>query len=121
MIGMKGKEETMENNIEVFIMPDEETVRKNLGFDEYEPVGRDLIEFQQGLDIDTVEIEDDGTFEIPEGYHGQIQSDIEYYELITYDDDFEEREPIRWLNPGRYQIKDDTIKKIDDEDRRFYC
>jgi len=32
----------------------------------------------------------------------------------------EEMPIIRWLNPGRYQIKDDTIKKIDDEDRRFY-
>ena len=120
MIGMKGKEETMENDIEIFIMPDVETVHENLGYDEFEPVGQDLIEFQQGIDIDTVEIEDDGTFEIPEGYHGQIQSDTEYYELITFDDSFEEREPIGWLNPGRYQIKDDIIKKIDDRDRRFY-
>jgi hypothetical protein len=120
MNGMKGKEGTMENNIEIIIMSDVETVRENLGYDEFEPVGQDLIEFQQGIDIDTVEIEDDGTFEIPEGYHGQIQSDTEYYELITFDDSFEEREPIGWLNPGRYQIKDDTIKKIDDRDRRFY-
>ena len=120
MNGSRGKEETMENNIEIFIMPDVETVRENLGYDEFEPVGQDLIEFQQGLDIDTVEIEDNGTFEIPEGYHGQIQSDIEYYELITYNDGFEEREPIGWLNLGRYQIKDDTIKKIDDGNRRLY-
>lgn len=110
----------MENNIEIIIMPDVETVRENLGYDEFEPVGQDLIEFQQGIDIDTVEIEDDGTFEIPEGYHGQIQSDTEYYELITYDDGFEEKEPIGWLNSGRYQIKDDTIKKIDDGGRRLY-
>lgn len=110
----------MENNIDIFIMPNVETVRENLGYDEYEPVSQEVIEFQQGVDIDTIEIEDDGSFEIPEGSHGQIQSDEEYYELITFDDSFEEREPIGWLNPGRYQIKDDTIKKIDDRDRRFY-
>ena len=110
----------MENNVEIFIIPDVETVRENLGYDENEYVSQELIEIQQGLDVDTVEIDEDGTFEIPEGYHGQIESDEEYYELTTYDDGFEERVPLRWIAPGRYQIKDDIVKKIEGNFRHYY-
>ena len=104
----------MENNIEIFIMSDSDTMREFLGYEEDESVSQDVIEIEQGLSVDTIEIEEDGTFEIPEGYHGQIESEQEFFQLVQIDEDYFEKEPLSRIEPGHYQIEDDTIKKLDE-------
>jgi hypothetical protein len=113
-----GKKEN-EFDIEIYTIPDVDTVRKHLGYEEYEQINPDVIELQQGIDIDTIEIEEDGTFKILEGYYGQIESEQEFYELVQIDEDYYEKEPLNRIEPGRYKIEGDTIKKIDDKEIRF--
>lgn len=113
-----GKKEN-EFDMEIYIIPDVDTVRKHLGYEDYEQVNPDVIELQQGIDIDTIEIEEDGTFKIPEGYYGQIESDQEFYELVQIDEDYYEKEPLNRIEPGRYQIEGGTIKKIEDNGSCF--
>lgn len=104
----------MGNNIKIFIMSDSDTICEFLEYEEDESISQDLIEIEQGLSVDTIEIEEDGTFEIPEGYHGQIESEQELFQLVQIDEDYFEKEPLSWIEPGRYQIEDDTIKKLDE-------
>lgn len=109
----------MENNFEIFIMADPITAWKRLGYKEceYNEYGdSEMIEIEQGLSIYTVFIEEDGTFEIPEGYHGRIDSDEEFFELVKIDENYYDKEPISTIAPGRYKIENDTIRRIDEGD-----
>lgn len=109
---MKERGQNMANNINIFIIPDYDTIRESLGLDEYEVANSDMMEIEQGLAVDPIEIADDNTFEIPEGYYGQIESDQVFFELIEFDENQFVKEPLSRISPGRYKIEEDSIRKI---------
>lgn len=117
---MKERGQNMENNIEIFIIPDYDTIRESLGLDEYEAANPDMMEVEQGLAVDPIEIADDNTFEIPEGYYGQIKSDHEFFELIEFDENQFAKEPLSRIAPGRYKIEGDSIRKIYEENDSWF-
>lgn len=91
--------------MEIVIIPDIST-------GVYEDDG-DAALFEQGFDTDFLEIEDEESFEIPEGFHGRV-SDPEEYELqIALGSgrwrtvDIEED-----LQPGFYRLHENIIRCI---------
>ncbi|MEI7676668.1 MAG: hypothetical protein WCJ03_07810 [Bacteroidales bacterium] len=56
----------------VLIMPTFDTTRESAGYDEDEDYDSDAILFQQGYDTEAIEVEDEESFQIPEGFTGRI-------------------------------------------------
>lgn len=102
----------MYDNIEIHLVPDYETLGDSLGYDDTEREDTDLLELEQGNYIEDAEIDDDGTFEIPEDYHGELESDQDFYVLVERGKGHFEKEPVYYLEAGRYKIEGDTIKRI---------
>lgn len=102
----------MYDNVEIHLVPDYETLGDNLGYDDTEREDSDLLELEQGNYIEDAEIEDDGTFEIPEDYHGEIESDQDFYVLVERGRGHFEKEAAYYIEQGRYKIEGDTIKRL---------
>ena len=102
----------MKNDIEIYIMPDKNTLGQ-LSIDPYDTDDCEGLGYQQGIDVDTIDFEEDGTFEIPDGYVGQIESTEELFVWVEIGANQFERESLTYIYPGKYRFKDDyTIEKI---------
>lgn len=110
----------MYDNIEIHLVPDYETLGDALGYDDTEREDSDLMELEQGNYIEDAEIDDDGTFEIPENHHGVIESDQAFYELVEIEKGHFVKELARDLESGRYKIEDDTIRRISRSRQLYY-
>lgn len=101
--------------MKLFIKPTFDNVREDLGYDEFEDVDEDAILFQQGIDGDFVDVEDGESFEIPEGHLADIEDEEPYYMLIeTFDGSWDKEEIYDELEPGRYVLNGNVIKRIGD-------
>ena len=103
----------MYDDIEIRLVADGDTLRNELGYDGYDEYDdSEEQELERGYSYDSVEIEDDGTFVIPDGYQGEIESFQDFYELVEVEAGCFERDPVGYISPGRYKIEDDCIRKI---------
>lgn len=102
----------MYNDIEINIFADDDTLMRDLGYDDYEPEDSDELDLEKGYSYDSVEIEDDGTFEIPSGHRGEIESNQEFYELVEIEEGCFVKEPLGYISSGRYKIENNCIQKI---------
>lgn len=102
----------MYNDIEIRIFADDDTLMNELGYGEYEIEDSDEIELERGNSYDTVYIEDDGTFEIPDGYQGEIDSDQDFDILVEVEEGCFVKEPLGYISPGRYKIENNCIQRI---------
>ncbi len=78
----------------LMIMPNYDSARESLGYEDFEEGSSDAILFQQGYDADVIEIEDKETFKIEEGFIGRIienddENDDESEEIEDADNDSE--------------------------------
>ena len=97
--------------MEILIQPNFNLVREDFGYDEYEDVDEEALLYQQGFDGYSTEVEDGDTFEIPEGYIGDIIDDnLTYYVKRKICNGFLESEEFYGeLEEGRYKLEGDTI------------
>ena len=104
--------DSIRDHIEIVVVPDMDTLRESPVYDEYDSDNCDELGYEQGLAADTVDIEDDGTFEIPKGYIGQLELDYTFFEQLQIKEEIFERAK-EDFKPGRYKIEEDfTIKKV---------
>lgn len=103
--------------MQLFIKPTFDNVREDLGYDEFEDIDEDAIMFQQGYDGDVMEVEDGESFEISEGYLANIMDEEPYYMLCEiFEGEWDKEEIYDDLEPGRYSLDGNVIKRIDDAD-----
>lgn len=101
--------------MELYLMPTLESSQETLDYDFIDEENIDALLFQQGYDMDCVEVEDGDTFEVPKGMIGRVSSEdgTYYIQVETMDGDFE-NEPIREdLDAGKYKLDGDLIKIIE--------
>lgn len=98
----------------LYIKPTLDNVQGDLGYNENDEVNIDSLLFQQGFDIDMVDVDDDERFEIPVGFVGEIDNEEESFFLKTMiDDDLWDKEEIfDELEAGIYLLEGDTITLI---------
>ena len=60
--------------ITLFLTPEFDTIRDEMGYDENDDFDAYDILFQQGYDGEMIEVEENEIFEIPEGYIATIQA-----------------------------------------------
>ena len=58
----------MSDSVSLFITPEYDAIREDLGYDEYDDYDETDVLYQQGYHGEMVEIQDGETFEIPEQY-----------------------------------------------------
>lgn len=95
-----------------------DSLRKEMGYEEWEEVDEEALLFQQGYDGDVIEVEDGETFEIPVGSEGQIINDnITYYVNVKIFEDVFEKEAIEGdLMAGIYRLEGHLIVLKDGND-----
>lgn len=101
--------------MELYLMPTLESIQETLDYDFIDEENIDALLFQQGYDMDRVEVEDGDTFKIPEGMIGRVSAEdgAYYIQVETMDGDFE-KGPIREdLDAGKYKLDGDLIKIIE--------
>ena len=110
--------------MKILLMPDYDSTREDMGFDESDDYDNDAILFQQGFDSDIIEVEDGETFTIPEDYLGQIVEDGNCYymtiEVVPGSWEqwhMEEGESI--IDPGVYRLEGDLIREIESNEKLF--
>lgn len=87
-----------------------ETLREDLGYEEWEDINEDALLFRQGYDGYVIEVEDGDSFEIPEGTEGQIMDDNTYYfNEEIFENMFEKVEIEGDLCAGHYKLEGDVI------------
>lgn len=103
------------------LAPEFDTIRKEMGYDEYEDFDAYDIMFQQGYDRQMIEVADGETVEIPEGYSATIEGDFpddEFY-LLENEADLPDKEnfAIDSLPGGSYRFDaaENIFWKIDME------
>ncbi|MFA5297581.1 MAG: hypothetical protein WC389_05160 [Lutibacter sp.] len=120
------------NTLEVLIMPNYESTRDSMGFSEDEDYNSDAVLFQQGYDMDVIQVEPGEDFKIGKKFKGQINCEETQYKLIKlkeewedeadeWDEDFyEEGNPID-LAPGKYKLLEDgiTIQQLTKKNRGY--
>ena len=108
--------------LEILITPSYESTRDSMDFSEYHDYDGDAVLFQQGYDMDAMEVEPGGDFEIEEDFQGQVNCEETQYKLIKLKEEWEDEwdeedytkgEPIS-LRPGNYKFLEDgiTIEEI---------
>lgn len=97
--------------MQVLIKQTISSLRKDLGYDEWDEVNEHALLFQQGFLGDVMEIEDGETFEIPEDAEGEIlDDDATYYMNVEiFEDVFEKIKIEGDLKPGIYRLDGDLI------------
>ncbi len=103
------------------LAPEFDTIREEMGYDEYEDFDAYDIMFQQGYDRQLIEVADGETVEIPEGYSATIEGDFpddEFY-LLENEADLPDKEnfAIDSLPGGSYRFDaaENIFWKIDME------
>lgn len=111
--------------LKILITPSFESTRDSMGFSEDEDYNSDAVLFQQGYDMDVLEVESGEKFKINKKFKGQVNCEETQYKFIKLKDEWEE-EPDEWdddyqqegeainLYPGYYKFLDDgiTIQQI---------
>lgn len=99
--------------MEILIQPTIDNLREDLGYDEYDDVEEEALLFQQGYDGDLITVDDGETFEIPEGYIGNIIEDGNTYYIETeiMPGLIEKEEFCGDLEAGLYKLNDDIISR----------
>ncbi len=108
--------------LEILITPSYESTRDSMAFSEDDDYDGDAVLFQQGYDMDVIEVEPGDDFEIEEDFGGQINCEETQYKLIKikeeWEDEWDEEEYIAGeaisLRPGNYRFLEDgiTIEEI---------
>jgi hypothetical protein len=110
------------NTLEILINPNFNSTRDSIGLSEDQDNNSDAVLFQQGYDMDVLEVEQGDNFEIDNEFEGQINCEETQYKFIKLkkdedeeweDDDYEEGDSIT-LQPGKYKFLEDgiTIEEI---------
>ncbi len=105
--------------LEIIITPSYESTRNSMAFSEDDDYDGDAVLFQQGYDMDVMEVEPGDTFEIDDDCKGQVNCEETQYKLIKVKEEWEE-EPNEWdedyiagepisLRPGNYKFLEDGI------------
>lgn len=107
-------------NLEIIIKPTFDSTRDSMDYSEDDDFDSNAVLFQQGYDMDFMDVEPGDSFTINEGYTGEIDSSEDNYKLIRpkdkfdefLDDEEDERRPGTplELKPGTYILLDDGIK-----------
>jgi hypothetical protein len=99
--------------LEILITPSYESTRDLMDFSEDDDYDGDAVLFQQGYDMDVIEVEPGDTFEIEDDCKGQISCEDTQYKLIKikneWDDEFNQAVETINLQPGNYKLLDDGI------------
>jgi hypothetical protein len=109
--------------LEILITPSYESTRDSMNFSEDDDYDGDAVLFQQGYDMDVMEVEPGDDFEIEENCKGQVNCEETQYKFIKIKEEWEDEwneedyhagEPIS-LPSGNYMFLEDgiTIKEID--------
>ena len=107
--------------ITLFLTPEFDTIRDEMGYDENDDFDAYDILFQQGYDGEMIEVEENEIFEIAEGYIATIQAtdtNDEFYILDEREDVFEKEDfQTETLREGqyRYDAAENIFWKINDE------
>ena len=107
--------------ITLFLTPEFDTIRDEMGYDENDDFDAYDILFQQGYDGEMIEVEENEIFEIPEGNIATIQAtdtNDEFYILDEGEDVFEKEDfQTETLREGqyRYDAAENIFWKINDE------
>ena len=106
--------------LHVLILPDFDSFRVSMGFDEFDDDSTEAKLYQQGYNGRHMDISDNDIFEIENGFIGRINSEGNYY-LLTAEEDLECKEDYQIkkdLREGKYRFsaKDCVLYKLDDED-----
>lgn len=99
--------------MEILVKQTIESLREDLGYEEWEDVNIDDLLLRQGYEGYVMEVEDGETFEIPEETVGQIIDEESYYMNIEiFEGEFEKEYVEGDLNAGRYKLEGDLIISI---------
>lgn len=106
----------MEDFLEIQIIPDYNTARKLMGFNEYDDPKDDDIILTQSNNMEPIDVADDEIFTIEKGKVGQINSSQKQY-LLKKKCDLSHKEDFLidfHLLPGKYKYseKDHVIFKL---------
>ena len=82
--------------ITLFLTPEFDTIRDEMGYDENDDFDAYDILFQQGYDGEMIEVEENEIFEIPEGYIATIQATDSNDELREGQYRYDAAENIFW-------------------------
>jgi hypothetical protein len=98
--------------MELLIQPTLDSVREDMGYEEWEDVD-DVLLFQQGYDSVCMEVEDGDSFVIPEGFIGRIADEgMSYYMNIEVADGVWEKEELFGeLEAGNYNLNGNIISR----------
>lgn len=99
--------------VEIYLKPSLKSTFEHLQIDENDDYNEDMILFQQGNDMDVIEIEAGEEFKISNKFEfGQLENYENIYRLI-YIDDFETLEnenlDVITFYPGKYKLLDDAV------------
>jgi hypothetical protein len=108
--------------LEIIITPSYESTRDSMDFSEDDDYDGDAVLYQQGYDMDVIEVEPGDDFEIEEDFGGQISCEETQYKFMKIKEEWEDEwdeeeyitgEPIS-LRPGNYRFLEDgiTIEEI---------
>ena len=99
--------------MEILIQPTIDNLREDLGYNDYEDVDEDALLFQQGYNGDLIIVDDGESFEIPEGYIGNIIEDATtyYIEIEIMPGLIDKEEFIGELEAGLYKLNDGIISR----------
>ncbi|GGG51672.1 hypothetical protein [Bizionia arctica] len=103
--------------LEILIQPSFNSTRDSMGFSEDEDYNSYAVMFQQGYDMDVIEVEPGEKFKIKKNTNGQIDCTETPYKFIKKKEEWEDEEDI-WdeedqdsitLAPGKYKFLEDGI------------
>jgi len=111
--------------LEILIKPSIDSTRNSMGISENEDYNSDAVLFQQGYDMDIMQVEPDDSFKISGDYEGEINCSETHYKFIKLKNEWDD-EPDEWgddyhepddpitLTTGYYKFLEDgiTIKQI---------
>lgn len=96
--------------MEILVKQTIESLRKDLGYEEWEDVNTDGLLYRQGYEGYVMEVEDGETFEIPEETAGQIIDEGTYYMNIEiFEGEFEKEIIETDLQTGSYRLEGNVI------------
>ena len=104
--------------IQILLKPTIDNLRKD--FEDFSDEDEDALLFEQGIDIDALDIEDGDSFVIPQEYVGEVLLEdaktIEVHPIINGEDMFLQMgysiEEGDELEEGSYELKGNVIKKF---------
>lgn len=112
----------MSDSVSLFITPEYDAIREDLGYDEYDDYDETDVLYQQGYHGEMVEIQDGETFEIPEQYCASIQCDDEFDEYYVLDEGDDADDKMDFLTESlscgsyRFDAKNNIFWKTKTED-----